>query len=57
MAEPAVKSEREAALPNPEPRSESPCTMRIFSIGTPKTSTTSWAKDVAIPCPIGMVVE
>ena len=42
-AEPATNNEREPALPKPEPRSVSPWTMRIFSIGTPKTSTTSWA--------------
>ena len=42
-AEPPVKSEREPALPKPLPRSVSPCTMRIFSIGTPNTSTASCA--------------
>ena len=42
-AEPPVKSEREPALPKPLPRSVSPWTMRTFSIGTPKTSTASWA--------------
>ena len=53
MAEPATKSEREPALPKPEPRSVSPWTMRIFSIGTPKTSTTSWAIGGLDPLPHG----
>ena len=42
-AEPPVKSEREPALPKPLPRAVSPWTMRILSIGTPKTSTASCA--------------
>jgi len=34
---------REPALPKPVPRSVSPCTMRMRSIGTPNTSTASCA--------------
>ena len=42
-AEPPTKSERDPALPKPVPRSVSPWTMRIRSIGTPNTSTASCA--------------
>ena len=54
-----VRSEvfRDPALPNPVPRSVSPCTMRMRSIGTPNTSTASCAYVVESPCPMPCVAE
>ena len=53
-AEPPVNSEREPALPKPSPRSVSPMTTLIFSIGTPNASTISCASEVPMPWPMAL---